>query len=285
MATNSTSWTSVQGFLQNSDQQAIACFNQVNWDQLCRIASDANRGLECVTLDQITSGLYNVIRQLQFSDKTRWAARIPILRSESSCSYENNLQNEIATMQFIQENSSLRVPRVFVYNADMNKAVNAAFMLMEILPGMVAMDALGGHKVHGGVIPVEYRKTFYRSVAECHVQMASLRLPNIGAVTRREDGGYEPGPIPGIGGPFDTAAAFFEAWTDKVKFKLDKETIAQMMQRGPVSAEEMVRITDEFPSQIKSMTNLLPFRNEGLFPCATMISFTATSWSTKPAST
>ncbi|KAK2012800.1 hypothetical protein LZ32DRAFT_628591 [Colletotrichum eremochloae] len=265
MATNSTSWTSVQDFLQNSDQQAIACFNQVKWDQLCRIASDANRGLECVTLDQITSGLNNVVRQLQFSDKTRWAARIPILRSESSCPYENNLQNEIATMQFIQENSSLRIPRVFVYNTDMNNAVNAAFMLIEILPGIVAMDALGGHKVHGGVIPVEYRKTFYRSVAECHVQMASLRLPKIGAITRREDGGYEPGPIPGIGGPFDTAAAFFEAWADKVKFNLDKETIAQMMQRGPVLAEEMVRITDEFPSQIRSMANLLPFRNEGPF--------------------
>ncbi|KAK2051006.1 hypothetical protein LY76DRAFT_557687 [Colletotrichum caudatum] len=266
MATHSTSWTTVQDFLQNSDQQAIGCFNQVNWDQLCRIASDANRGLECVTLDQITSGLNNVVRQLQFSDKTCWAARIPIIRSKSSCSHGKNLKNEIATMQFIQENSSLRVPRVFVHNTDMNNVVNAAFMLIEILPGIVAMDALGGHKVHGGVIPVEYRKTFYRSVAECHVQMTSLRLPKIGAITRREDGGYESGPIPGIGGPFDTAAAFFEAWADKAKFKLDEETITQMMQRGPISAGEMVRITDEFPSQIKSMANLLPFRNEGPFP-------------------
>ncbi|KAK0368383.1 hypothetical protein CLIM01_14259 [Colletotrichum limetticola] len=266
MATHSTSWTTVQDFLQSSDQQAIACFNQVNWDQLCRIASDANRGLECATLDQITSGLNNVVRQLQFSDKTCWAARIPIIRSESSCSHGTNLKNEIATMQFIQENSSLRVPRVFAHNTDMINVVNAVFMLIEILPGIVAMDALGGHKVHGGVIPVEYRKTFYRSVAECHVQMTSLRLPKIGAITRREDGGYDSGPIPGIGGPFDTAAAFFEAWADKAKFKLDKETITQMMQRGPISAEEMVRITDEFPPQIKSMANLLPFRNEGPFP-------------------
>lgn len=96
--------------------------------------------------------------------------------------------------------------------------------------------------------------------------MTSLRLPKIGAIVRREDGGYETGPIPGIGGPFDTAAAFFEAWADKIKFKLDKETITQMMQRGPVSAEEVIKITDEFPSQIKSMAKLLPFRNEGPFP-------------------
>lgn len=170
MATESTSWTRVQDFIQNSDHQAIARFNQVNWDHLCRIASDANRSLECVALDQIASGLNNVVRQLEFSDKSRWAARIPIIRSKSACSNGKNLQNEIATMQFIQENSSLRVPRVFVYNTDMNNAVGTAFMLIEMLPGIVAMDALGGHKVHGGVIPVEYRKTFYRSVAKCHVR-------------------------------------------------------------------------------------------------------------------
>jgi hypothetical protein len=33
------------------------------------------------------------------------------------------------------------------------------------------MDALGGHRVHRGVIPVEHRKPFYRSVAECHVRV------------------------------------------------------------------------------------------------------------------
>ncbi|KAK1572702.1 uncharacterized protein LY79DRAFT_569787 [Colletotrichum navitas] len=266
MATTSTSWTAVQDFLQNSDYQTIACFNQVNWDQLCRIASDANRSLECVPLDQIASGLNNLVRQLEFSDKTRWAARIPIIRSKSSGSYGENLGNELAAMQFIQENSSLRVPRVFAYNTNMNNTAKAAFMLVEVLPGIVAMDAHGGHSAHGGVIPAEHRKTFYQSVAKCHVQITSLRLPKIGVISQREDGGYEAGPIPGIGGPFDTAAAFFEAWADKARFGRDKESITKMMQRGPIPAEEMVRIIDEFPLQIKSMAKLLPLRNEGPFP-------------------
>jgi hypothetical protein len=34
---------------------------------------------------------------------------------------------------------------------------------------------------------------------------------------------FECGPLPGIGGPFDTATAFFEAWADSVKFKWDKD--------------------------------------------------------------
>ncbi|KAK1691620.1 kinase-like domain-containing protein [Colletotrichum godetiae] len=266
MDANSSSWTTVREFLRDNDQHSIACFESVNWDQLCQIASNANRNLECVALDQITSGLNNVVRQLEFSDKTRWAARIPIIRNQRLASYSTKLDNEIAAMQFIRENSSLPVPRVFAYDTDANNGVKTAYMLIEVLPGIVAMDALGGHKVHGGVIPMRYRQTFYRSVAECHIQMTSMRLPKIGTIIRNEDGEYESGPIPGIGGPFDTAAAFFEAWADKVDFKLDKETITQMMQRSPVSAAEMTRIVEEFPSQIKSMAKQLDLYNNGPFP-------------------
>jgi hypothetical protein len=72
--------------------------------------------------------------------------------------------------------------------------------------------------------------------------------------------------LPGIGGPFDTATAFFEAWADSVKFKWDNETITNMMQRGPISAEQMVAIIENFPSQIKAIASRLSLRNEGPFP-------------------
>lgn len=170
MATNSTSWAAVPDFLQNSDIETVTCFEQVQWDKLCLIASSANRGLKCVALDQVASGLNNIVRQLEFSDQTRWAARVQIKRSRSPCWYRIKVENEVATMQFIAENSSLLVPRVFSYYSDDNNAVAAAFMLIEVLPGIVAMDALGGHKEHGGVIPMQYRQTFYQSVAKCHVR-------------------------------------------------------------------------------------------------------------------
>ncbi|KAJ5420914.1 hypothetical protein N7465_003433 [Penicillium sp. CMV-2018d] len=171
-------------------------------------------------------------------------------------------------MQFIKEHSSLPVPQVYAYEFDENSPVSAAFILMELLPGSVAMDALGGYEAHRGVIPREYRQNFYRSVANCHVQLASLRLPKIGTIVRNREGGYECGPLPGIGGPFDTATAFFEAWADSVKFKLDKETISHMMQRGPMPAEQMVAIIENFPSQIKAIASRLSLYNDGPFPLA-----------------
>ena len=93
-----------------------------------------------------------------------------------------------------------------------------------------------------------------------------MRLPKIGTVVRNRDGGYESGPLPGIGGPFDTASDFFEAWADNVKFKWDKETIRRMMQRGPIPAEQMIAIIDQFPVQIKAMASRISATNNGPFP-------------------
>ena len=72
--------------------------------------------------------------------------------------------------------------------------------------------------------------------------------------------------MPGIGGPFNTVAAFFEAWTNSVKYKWDKESIGRMMQRGPIPAERMIAIINQFPSQTKAMASRLSVSNNGPFP-------------------
>lgn len=83
------------------------------------------------------------------------------------------LGNEVATMQFIKERSDLPVARVFAYKVDEDNPVRAPFILMELLPGSIAIDALGGYDVYRSVISREYRQTFYRSVARCHVRSPS----------------------------------------------------------------------------------------------------------------
>lgn len=165
MSTESTSWNTIQNFLQDCDSQTADCFHRTQWDELCQIASSA-AGMQCVALDQLASGLNNIVRLLEFSNQTRWAARVHIRRSTFS---RVKNESEVATMQFIKEHCDLPIPRIFAYEADDNNPVQAAFILMELLPGIVAMDALGGHEVHRGVIAKQYRQNFYRSVAKAHV--------------------------------------------------------------------------------------------------------------------
>lgn len=169
MSIESTSWATVQDFLQKSDSQTVDYFNRTQWSELCRIASGLNGHSECIALDQVASGLNNIVRLLEFSDGTRWAARVHIQRN-TSIPISTKLENEVATMEFIKEHSSLPVPRVFAHDFDEKSSVGAAFILMEVLPGSVAMDALGGYETHRGVIPKQHRQNFYRSVARCHVR-------------------------------------------------------------------------------------------------------------------
>ncbi|CAG9946352.1 unnamed protein product [Clonostachys rosea f. rosea IK726] len=50
------------------------------------------------------------------------------------------------------------------------------------------------------------------------VQIESARLPQIGTVSRSQDGSFTVGPIPGLGVPFNTAASFIRAWFANAKY-------------------------------------------------------------------
>ena len=167
--TLNSSWATVHDFLQKGDSRAASCFRRTRWDQLCLIASNYNRHLECVALDQVTSGLNNIVRLLEFSDGSRWAARVRIKSTAPLQAENTEFGAEVATMQFIKENSDLPIPGTFAYAIDENNPAGVAYMLIEVLPGIVAMDALGGYDVHRGVIPTQYRRHFYQAVAACHV--------------------------------------------------------------------------------------------------------------------
>ncbi|KAK8859544.1 protein kinase-like protein [Apiospora arundinis] len=246
---------------KKADDHVDEAIRKANWVNLCAMASQLNHRLPCAPLDKITNGLHNAVRILEFSDKTRWIARIG-LRSRIAGSIK--LQNEVSAMQLIKERSSLPVPKVFAYEVDENNPAGIPFILMEFIPGNTGMDAAGGYEMHKGHIPTAYRGTFYRSVARCHVQLTSLRFSQIGSIVMKPDGQYSIGPIPLLGGPFDTATEFFNAWAACIKFPLSDGRIRELMGRGPT--EEILRAIHEFPSQIKAMSSRLSQTDRGPFP-------------------
>lgn len=63
--------------------------------------------------------------------------------------------NEVNAMALIRDRSKMPVPQVFGYEIDDSNSIGVAFILMEFLPGNVAIDADGGWKTHHGVIPYQ----------------------------------------------------------------------------------------------------------------------------------
>ena len=105
--------------------------------------------------------------------------------------------------------------------------------------------------------------------------MAGLRLPQIGRVVQTADGAFEAGPIPDLGGPFDTAAAYINAWADhfdKEGFRFSAEDITEMMRDAP-EAPHVIEGTRDFARRLKELALQLAAKedtenshNSGPFP-------------------
>ncbi|TGO46274.1 hypothetical protein BOTNAR_0599g00030 [Botryotinia narcissicola] len=99
---------------------------------------------------------------------------------------------------------------------------------------------------------------------DSNVELSAVQLPKIGTIISiNEDGTYEQGPIPGIGGPFDTATAFYTAWASNVEFRMSEDKLRAAS--GPYAAEIIPRVVS-FPAAVSKIASKLSVRDNGPFP-------------------
>lgn len=93
--------------------------------------------------------------------------------------------------------------------------------------------------------------------------MSSVRFPKIGSVVKLSDGTYSVGAIPGIGGPFETAAEFLSSWAKVCTFPFDEPTIRE--RTPPEVGDEIIKSINDFPSRLLEFAKSFPFQS-GPFP-------------------
>ncbi|KAH8655558.1 hypothetical protein BX600DRAFT_70107 [Xylariales sp. PMI_506] len=252
---------SLEGQLRSRADSFLA---SVNWDALKKYASDKRNGAACKILPEIGLGYNHMVRILVFEDDIRWVARLrmpPVENTDLSTDTENSSASkekcEYNAMTLVRQSTSIPVPSIHAIEAQTNINVNASFMLMDCIPGNIGMDL-------GMKIPPTYKQSFLRNLARIHVQLSMVKLPKIGTIISRDaDGTYNQGPIPGLGGPFDTATKFFEAWAAKTKFSKTPEEIRA--QSGQY-ADEIINSVALFPSYISNTASILSVHDHGPFP-------------------
>lgn len=94
--------------------------------------------------------------------------------------------------------------------------------------------------------------------------MSTIRFPKIGMITKREDGSYDIDAIPGLGGPFETAAEYFEAWSKHAKFPLSDTFVRSTLPRN--LQDEIVASIRDFPQRVRD--SLKSLNSPGPFPLA-----------------
>ncbi|KAK1597155.1 uncharacterized protein LY79DRAFT_697347 [Colletotrichum navitas] len=170
-----------------------------------------NRHIPYNLLPSATNRLHHLVRKLEFenNDKTQWIAQVQMGKSTEETAA--GIKAEVDTICLLADQAYVPVPRVFGCELADNDLVRATFKPIEFLPRNVAPDACGGYTANKSKIPKEHREKSFSLVARIQAEMTSARLPIIGRVLK-DKGGYSVGPLPGIGGPFETATAFLEAW-------------------------------------------------------------------------
>ncbi|KAK0368394.1 hypothetical protein CLIM01_14249 [Colletotrichum limetticola] len=205
-----------------------------------------------------------MVRIIQFDDGVRWVARLRMPPIGTSDAFENPDESadavehcEYNTISLVRQKTSIPIPEVHAVEARRDCDVKAPFMLMDCLPGNVGMDL-------GMKVPPRYKQEFIRCLAQMHVQLATVQLPMIGAiVSRNGDGTYQQGPIPGLGGPFNTATEFFKAWAAKATFGMTDE---KLRTASGQYADEIIPSVSSFPKSISNLASKLSARDHGPFP-------------------
>lgn len=80
-------------------------------------------------------------------------------------------------------------------------------------------------------------------------------FPKIGAIIRRQDGTYDIGPLPDLGGPFSTATEYLMAWAKAARFP-DMDG----------ASDEIKASIIDFPLRIRARAANIPIRDLGPFP-------------------
>jgi hypothetical protein len=106
---------------------------KLNHDALKHIASyflPGNRG-KCLDITTLQRGAFHEIRELHFEDGSTCIGRFTRGKNE----HLSVLESETATVNYVRQHTSIRVPEIYFINRDPEHVVGAAFVIMEKLPG------------------------------------------------------------------------------------------------------------------------------------------------------
>ncbi|POR31014.1 Uncharacterized protein TPAR_08762 [Tolypocladium paradoxum] len=196
--------------------------NTFNQDALLALASALRGNRPCTASREFSVGNFNLVRKIRFDDGVEWIARLrmPPLPDQdggidSPSTREKillDMQSELATMEFVRQNTDIPIPAVYAYDLDDQNAVGCPFSIIEYIHGNTAEEVSRAYPGDHEGIPAQFAEKFWRQIAKTMIQLASVRLPKIGSIIRSEtdSGSFIVGPLVETGsGPYDSAGEFY----------------------------------------------------------------------------
>jgi isoamyl acetate esterase len=185
-----------------------------------------------------TAGWYNIVFEIAFDDDERWIARVrrepeigEDLGSENQMVRE--MESEVYTMLYMNEKTTVPVPRIYDFRAQKDCTVGCRYIFMEAMPGRPLTKPM--HES----IPDQHKSKTYAQLADIKIQLGLLTFPKIGRLcgTGFHNGDVKfdveafeaPGCLyPRTKGPYDTALEYYydvRRHDFDIALKTDPETV------------------------------------------------------------
>lgn len=141
----------------------------------------------CTSISELGWGTYNRVYRLSLSSGVQVAAVISKADEETFCIATR--QSEIATMEFVRESGlypHVPVPRVHAWSAGFDETVGAAWMLMDVVEGVMVDEDMSGQPIGTGqldMLPQERQLAIVKSLARLQVYLSTpLPFDKIGSI-------------------------------------------------------------------------------------------------------
>ncbi|KAI1928498.1 hypothetical protein LOZ65_001991 [Ophidiomyces ophidiicola] len=163
-------------FLINEERQLQQRYVKFSINELCDIAASAGQSKSPVlAIDKMEGGFCKALL-MKKADGTELIAKIPSKRAGPP---RYLTESEVATLQYVQEHTSIPVPKVLGWNSDPSNNVGSEYIIMEKADGVQLYKRWG--KMNG-----TSKLSVIEQLVELESQLASINFPMFGSLYRRD---------------------------------------------------------------------------------------------------
>ncbi|KAI0096980.1 hypothetical protein GGR51DRAFT_578541 [Nemania sp. FL0031] len=233
----SAAWTNGEEYGGEYAERINQFVHKINTKALLSYASSLRGNQLCTVSHEFSVGSFNLVRKIQFDDGVEWIVRLRMPpmpdRGSSTASpparkrMRLDMQSELATMEFVRQNTDIPIPRVHAYDLNDQNAIGCPFSIIEYVNGNTAEEVSRTYPGEHEGIPAQFEEKFWRQVAKITVQLASIRLPKIGSIIRDGSDSFAAGPLVETGsGPYDSAAEFYADYPLALSKRLGEQPVS-----------------------------------------------------------
>ncbi|RDL30802.1 uncharacterized protein BP5553_10147 [Venustampulla echinocandica] len=160
------------------DEQTELFINSIDPATVCSIASSHNNGASCTLISNPLRGSFNICYPVIFGpdgNGQKWIVRIPLVPRVALV--DEKLESEVAVMNFVQQKTTIPIPRIHGYAIKSQSQVGFAYVVIDYIEGDTLFD------IGLSSLDESQKSYLYSQLADIFIQLRSHEFSCVGSLS------------------------------------------------------------------------------------------------------